>query len=368
MDGAEPITRLTPEVRFPEAEEWPRAYYQSPYPLSERVFLTSWGRGNLAENPTKGLGIYIGDADGNLELLYKDPAISCVYAQPLRSRHKPPVHSGTLASQPVEGRVLISDVREGLRGATEKRVARLRIVAVPAKTQPEMNTPNLGVTADDPGKCVLGTVPVERDGSAFFLAPSGVPLFFQALAEDGTALQSMRTVTYVQPGRTLSCVGCHEGRSTTPLARRPLAVGRAPSRIRTGPDGTWPYRFDRLVQPVLDARCTSCHAPGKSGARWDLTANASYGTLLGYGRPSLREHVQTRYYQGRSLIGQGAAATSPLLALLKDGHRGVRLQPDDMERIITWMDTYAQRLGSFSPSQEQELIALRRRWAAMLEP
>jgi hypothetical protein len=263
---------------------------------------------------------------------------------------------------------VIGDVHEGLRRATDRRVARLRIVAVPAKTQPEMNTPNLGVTSDDPGKCVLGTVPVERDGSAFFLAPSGVPLFFQALADDGTALQSMRTVTYVQPGQTLSCVGCHEGRATPPRGRRPLAVNRAPSRIRPGPEGAWPYRYDRLVQPVLDANCASCHAPGQSGARWDLTAGASYGTLIGYGRPSLREHVQTRYQQGRSLAGQGAAATSRLLALLKDGHHGVRLKPPDMERIITWMDTYAQRLGSFSPSQEQELVALRRRWAAILEP
>lgn len=368
MDGSEPVTRLTPEVCFPEAEGWPRSYYMSPYPLSERVFLTAWGRGNLAENPVKGLGIYLGDSDGNLELLYKDPEISSTYAQPLRPRPKPPIRSDVVADGPEEGRYLVSDVHEGTQPATKERAVRLRIVAVPAKTQPEMNTPNLGLTADDPGKCVLGTVPVERDGSAYFRAPSGVPLFFQTIAADGTAIQTMRTVTYLQPGQTLSCAGCHEGRAKPVANRRPLALNREPSRIKLGPDGSWPYRFDKLVQPALDRNCVRCHAPGASGARWNLTPTASYETLVGYGRPSLREHVQTRYSHGRSLVGQGAAATSPLLALLRGGHQDVRLSPEDLERLITWMDTYAQRLGSFSPEQEKELLSLRGRWATMLEP
>ncbi len=367
MDGAEPIQRITPEVCFPEVEGWPRSYYMSPFPLSERVFLTAWGRGNLAENPTRGLGIYVGDTDGNLELLYKDPAISSTYPQPLRARPMPPMPSDRLAEQADEGRFLVSSITTGLP-VLNQRITRLRIVAVPAKTQPEMNSPNLGVTADDPGKCVLGTVPVERDGSAYFLAPSGVPLFFQAIGEDGTAVQTMRTVTYVQPRQTVGCVGCHESRATPVANRRPMALNRPPSRITPGPDGSWPYRFDRLVQPVLDRHCVSCHAPGKHASHVNLAPAAAYETLVSYGHPSLREHVQNRYREGRSIAGQGAAATSALLQLLRKGHQGVRLDAQDMERFVTWMDTYAQRLGSFSPQQEEELMLLRRRWAAILAP
>jgi hypothetical protein len=55
-----------------------------------------------------------------------------------------------------------------------------------------MNTPNLGVSSEDPGKFVLGTVPVESDGSAFFRVPSGIPVFFQALDRHGNSLQTMR--------------------------------------------------------------------------------------------------------------------------------------------------------------------------------
>ncbi len=37
-----PLTRLTPDVCFPETEGWPRHYYANPYPLSEEYFLVAW--------------------------------------------------------------------------------------------------------------------------------------------------------------------------------------------------------------------------------------------------------------------------------------------------------------------------------------
>ncbi|MFH1267284.1 MAG: discoidin domain-containing protein, partial [Planctomycetota bacterium] len=38
-DGRNPITRLTPEVPFPEIEGWPSTFYANPYPLSEDYYL-----------------------------------------------------------------------------------------------------------------------------------------------------------------------------------------------------------------------------------------------------------------------------------------------------------------------------------------
>jgi hypothetical protein len=77
--------------------------------------------------------------------------------------------------------------------------------------------------------------------------------------------------------------------------------------------------------------------------------------------------VLERYGAGRSIVGQGAAATNPVLKLLRDGHRDVRLDGDDRERLITWMDTYGQLRGSFSDDQEQRLRDLRAQVAWMLE-
>jgi hypothetical protein len=42
-----------------------------------------------------------------------------------------------------------------------------------------------------------------------------------------------------------------------------------------------------------------------------------------------------------------------------DGHKGVHLKDDSYERLATWIDVYAQKLGSFSEEQEKQLIALR---------
>jgi len=236
-----------------------------------------------------------------------------------------------------------------------------------------MNFPAMGVTRDDPGKCVLGTVPVEADGSAHFRVPAGVMVFFQALDGRGIAVQSMRSSTHVQPGQTLSCVGCHEPRTQAPPVAAAAAARRDPSRIAPGPDGSWPLRFDRLVQPVLEAHCVACHrADGEhaEAARRPLTPEASYDMLVAFGTPSLQDQVRGSYADGKSLEGQGPAASSPLLAMLtrQDGHHGVKLTPAELERLIVWMDTYGQRLGSFDERQEQQLAALRAQWHDLLAP
>ncbi len=377
-EGTAPITRLTPEVVFPEIEGWPETYFANPWPLSERFYLVAWGRvENMREGtimPGNAMGLYLFDADGNLELLHRDPDFSCAWPMPLEPQPKPLQRPDVPEwDRAQEGRFVMTDVYRGLPNTPRGTVKALRIVAVPAKTHPTMNVPNLGVTNDDPGKCVLGTVPVEADGSAHFRAPAGVMVFFQALDEQGVALQSMRSSTHVQPGQTLSCVGCHEPRTMAPPATRAVAARREPSKITPGPEGSWPLRFDRLVQPVLDANCVVCHQtdsehPG--AAQRPLTAEASYDMLVAFGKPSLREHVQDRYAEGESLEGQGAAAGSPLLAMLtrQGGHYGVKLASTDLERLIVWMDTYAQRLGSFDERQEQQLSALRAQWHDLLAP
>ncbi len=59
---------------------------------------------------------------------------------------------------------------------------------------------------------------------------------------------------------------------------------------------------------------------------------------------------------------------SKLLALLTTptGHHKTHLTPDQYNRLTTWMDTYAQRQGSFSPQQEKELKTLRHQLANLL--
>lgn len=371
-DGPSSITRLTPEVCFPEAEGWPKTYFANPYPLSENHYLVAWSDQPLPPGvpppawgmpgPPDDLGIYLFDAFGNLNLVYRDPAISSMSPLPLAPRPRPPVvasHQVAWEGRP-EGHIMVQDVYQGLPTIARGTVRELRIVGLPVKTHPTMNFPAIGITRDDPGKVVLGTVPVEEDGSAWFRVPSGVPFFLQALDAEGAAIQTMRSATYVQPGQTLSCIGCHEPRNTAPANRPARALARAPSRLEPGPEGSWPLDFHTLVQPVLDAHCVRCHQPGAEAAKWDLSPAKAYDTLVSYGKPSLRDHVMAAYLAGKSTPGQGAAHTNPLVPLLKKGHYGVRLDRHAWRRLYTWMDTYGQRQGSFSPEQEEQLRALRR--------
>lgn len=376
----QPLTRLTPEVCFPEAEGWPSCYYAAPYPLSEQHFLVGWSDRKLPAhhlmriddpaNPGNAMGLYVYDAFGNLNLLYRDSKISSMYPIAVRARQNPPVRSCNVDwDGPQEGRFLVQDVYQGLQGIERGSVKQLRIVGVPPKTQPHMNSPNLGVSREDPGKFVLGTVPVEEDGSAYFRVPSGVSVFFQALDGKGLAVQTMRSLTYVQPKQTFSCIGCHESRELAPaVSSRPLAALRGPSRISPSPPGSWPLRFDKLVQPVLDKLCVSCHKQGSGNAtagRFDLTPTKSYENLLSFAQKDLEKLV---FERDKSLVGQCPARQSKLLAMLteEEGHEGVRLDADSFNRLVTWIDTYAQRQGAFSERQEQNLLEFRVKMAAML--
>ncbi|MBI5818260.1 MAG: discoidin domain-containing protein [Verrucomicrobia bacterium] len=381
-EEAAPLVRLTPEVPFPETEVNVGAYYANPWALSEQYFLTGWSNRKLPphrrvnetdQNPVNAMGLYLYDAFGNLSLLYRDPAISSSNPIPVRRQAQPPaIAASAKADDATEGSFLLQDIYEGLPGVPRGSVKQLRVVGVPPKVQPYMNKPNLGVSSEDPGKFLLGTVPVEADGSAYFCVPGGVSIFFQALDADGLALQTMRSLTYVTPRQTLSCVGCHESRENAPVASHtpPLAARRSPSQLTPGPSGSWPLRFDQLVQPVLDKLCVSCHRPGSSdiaAARLDLTAPKSYDSLHQFGGKDLR---QLAFEKDRSIVGETPARKSKLLALLRGdkGHAGVRLDADSFNRLATWMDLYAQRQGHFSDQQEEQLRQLRKKLAAMLTP
>jgi hypothetical protein len=378
-EGPDPIVRLTPEVPFPETEANADSYYANPYPLAEEHYLVGWadhclpphGRfEDAGQNPVNGMGLYLFDAFGNLNLLYRDAEISSGCPIPIRPRPQPPLRAETAAAGAAgEGTFLVQDVYRGLPGVARGTVRSLRVVAVPPKVQPQMNQPRLGISAEDPGKYVLGTVPVEADGSACFRVPSGVPLFFQALDADGLALQTMRSLTYAAAGQTASCIGCHESRDISPAAagRFPRAARAAPARLAPGPQGTWPLSYDRLVQPVLDRCCVSCHRPGgdKEAARLDLTAGHSYENLLSFGGKDLWNLAQER---DRSLVGDCPARRSKLWHIFANGqrHHGLLLDRDGLDRLATWMDLYAQRQGHFSARQEEQLRQFRQKLAPLL--
>jgi len=405
IDYLGPITRLTPDALFseseapvsnggtgrwhapkgvrkmppspPEATRWPGHCYRSPWPLSERYFLAAYSFDALIGephwNPVNMFGLYLVDAFGNKELLYRDLNISSQWPVPLRPRPRPPIlpPASDLAA-PREGTYFLQNVYAAdppLRGGT---VRSLRILQVLPKTTPHINDPMVGIPNASPGKQVLGTVPVEADGSAYFRAPAGIPLAFQALDDRGRALQVMRSASYLQPGETASCVGCHEPRSTTPaassVAQPPtpntenpssppfLAVARPPSVIEPAPDGSKPLSYPILVQPVLDKHCISCHNNEKARGKVVLTGEPqghftkSYNALAprvpysAWGAPSTLEPLAQPEHFG--------ALGSPIARCFEPSHHRVALTPAEFDRIVTWMDANVMFYGTFDPADQ----------------
>jgi hypothetical protein len=96
-----------------------------------------------------------------------------------------------------------------------------------------------------------------------------------------------------------------------------------------------------------------------------LTPAAAYQSLLEFDDGNLRKLA---FERDRSVIGDTPARQSTLYRLLTaaPGHYDVRLTDEDRRRLVTWMDTYAQNIGSFSDQQETELLELQKTHASLL--
>jgi len=370
QDSLEAIEVLTPEVCFPEAPGWPNSYFHSPWPLSEDYYLVSFsldplpGMGPKVKQDTE-TGLYYFDRFGNMELLYRNKGISSMYPIPLEARPMPPVVPSTLDEDlGDEGEFLLSNVRESHFPMPEGRhIVALRVFQVLPKSRTHVaNEPRIGHANAESARMLLGTVPVETDGSAYFRAPARKPLYFQAVEETGRAVQSMRSVTYLQPGERRGCVGCHEQRQQLNSTRgaRTLAMRRAPSRIEPGPPGTRPFSFPQLVQGLLDKHCVRCH-DGSSGAHKSpivLTGEPAGPFTKSY--VSLKPYVRWYEWGGASIEpiitrpGRIGADVSPLSRIIADQlhNAHVRLSRAEMQRLNIWLDGNVPFYGRYDEQMQ----------------
>ncbi|MCF7973385.1 MAG: hypothetical protein K9N55_06190 [Phycisphaerae bacterium] len=371
QDSLASIEVLTPEVCFPEAPGWPGSYFHSPWPLSENYYLVSFsfdplpGMGPQIKQDTE-TGLYYFDRFGNLELLYRQEGISAMYPILLAPRDIPPVVPDTLdEALGDEGEFFVSNVRESHFPMPEaRRIVSLRVFQVLPKSRTHVaNEPRIGHANAESARMLLGTVPVESDGSAYFRAPARKPLYFQAVDDTGRAVQSMRSVTYLQPGERRGCVGCHEPRHKVATAQdmRPMAMRRDPSRIQPGPPGTRPFSFPILIQPLLDRHCVSCHN-GSSGADQSelvLTGESDGHFTKSY--ENLKPFVKWYEWGGASIEpivtrpGKIGSDMSPLTDILCDSLHGklVHLSQDEYHRLYIWLDGNVPFYGVYGQEAQQ---------------
>jgi hypothetical protein len=156
----------------------------------------------------------------------------------------------------------------------------------------------------------------------------------------------MRSATYVVQGSTmLSCQGCHERRyrAPRPRAEMPLALSRPPSTLQPDSDGSMPLSFPRLVQPILDKHCATCH-DGNS-----KTFSLSQGNYQSNGDRFFASYNNLKPYASfynfawdfgpvRRTPGEFGARKSRLYPLLKSGHQKVALSTQELRTIALWLD------------------------------
>ncbi|MCY2991125.1 MAG: hypothetical protein NTY19_25085 [Planctomycetota bacterium] len=326
----------------------PNTRYTEPYPLSERWFLVS-GRPAGAER----FGLYLADFSGNRILLYEDGKLDCLSAMPLAARACPLVIPPQTDYRRNDATILLLDVYRGggMAGVPRGSVKSLRIIDFDVR-----DTPGSGGLRQEEGssgghscpvtalggswhvKRILGTVPVHADGSAAFRIPAERRVFFQPLDDCGRAIQSMRSWVEAMAGERITCIGCHESPIEPPPLAKAMMLAQEPVDPTPWYGPPRAFGFVREVQPVLDRHCVRCHnAADKKGL--DLRGDATNWFSLAY--ENLRPFVQPIGPQGSAALpaprSRGAAA-SRLVDLLLAGHEGVQLDPESLDRIITWID------------------------------
>jgi len=273
-------------------------------------------------------------------------------------------------------------------------------------------------------KRVLGTARVEDDGSACFEVPAQTPVYFQALDEQGRMVQSMRSWVTLQPGETRSCVGCHEHKNTSPpVTRLSRAARRGPQELDLWQGAPRGFSFAREIQPILDRHCVRCHfvekpAVGERASRGrpepprellgrsaDELGRVSPGSgtaaprerstvTVGHGQqvvPAFSLHGTMRLDQQSQRLWSDSyraladrrvcdwispqsappmlppnttgAARSRLIAMLDEGtHYGVKLAPQELNRLVVWIDLAVPYCGDYTEAMPEDKLPLYNRF------
>ena len=315
---------------------WPK--FLHPYPLSDKYFLVS------CQMDSKSLwGVYLVDVFDNMVLIKEEPGYVMFEPVPLRKTPKPPVIPDKVDPKSRYAVVNLSDVYSGpgLKGVPRGTVKKLRLYEFHFAYPRMGGHISIGIDGPWDARRILGTVPIESDGSASFVVPANTPIAVQPLDAEGKALQIMRSWFTAMPGEVLSCTGCHEDQNTTPAPKHTLANYRKPSQIEPWYGPARGFGFKREVQPVLDKFCVGCHN-GEKPDRPNFLADRkstfrnftpSYVALHPYVR---RPGPESDYHLQKPM--EYHAGATELIQMLEKGHHNVKLDAEARDRLVTWID------------------------------
>lgn len=343
---------------------WPK--FAAPYPLAEPGTNRGAGKYFLAcvqRTAASDWELCLVDIFDNITRIADGKFMAPI---PLRPRPQPPALPSRVDLERKDALVYMTDVYRGpgLQGLPRGTIKSLRVGAHHYRYFGNGDTRASSMEGGWDVKRILGTVPVNEDGSALFRIPANTPVFVQPLDAEGKSQQVMRSWFTGMPGEVVSCVGCHERQNEAPPSVYSLAAfDRHPDSIEPWYGPPRGFSFDREIQPILDRRCVGCH-PGDSAdvngvqvATLDLRAkrlhpapepidpkapktrasesdySPAYVALQRYVR---RPGFESDYHMPKP--AEYEADTSPLVQRLKKGHYNVQLSAEEWERLYAWID------------------------------
>jgi len=380
-----PVKELTGVIQVDcygqQGDQW-----QYPYPLDEDNYLVTF-----RPEGEKHFAVYFMNKKGERVLLASDPNISCNQPIPLAARPLPPQPAYPIDWRKETGAFTMQDVYlgQGLEGIPRGTVKKIRVVALDFMAtdigRKHGPSPISDLAAWDV-KIVLGEAPVYEDGSAAFEVPARTPLYFQAIDEKGHVVQTMRSWSTLMPGEVFGCIGCHEDKNQTFIgksATMAMKAGIKPLEPFYDISGKG-FSFPKMIQPILDKKCISCHddsedadAPDlQSTPVWDEAArkfwNKSYNVLISTDRPRppandtqqvlnvIAEKSKYLNWIGRWSIPtmippySHGSSQSPLISLLEKGHEDVKMTREEMDKLSCWIDLALPHSGEWTEGMKPE--------------
>ncbi len=336
--------------------------FGTPYPLSDKYFFVSLKKGKKWVLAL----VYVFD---NITVVHEDPEYSIFEPMMMAARKQPPVLADRVVPEAKTSMIFCTDIYNGpgLKGVPRGTVKNLRLFTYHYGYIRSGGHESCGLESSWDIKRILGTVPVEEDGSFCFEVPANMPLSIQPLDEDGASLALMRSWMVGMPGEVVSCNGCHENQSQlTPI--KPTRAGRrAPRQITPWYGPARPFAYTTEVQPALDRYCMGCHNEQdrkggmsfEKGNAGDWRQDKSYLNLVAFTRHPGPESDLDLYN-----AMEWHASTSPLIQMFKKGHHGVSLDREAWERLYTWIDLNAPHRGMWNnPDYEKRRLDLARLYA-----
>jgi hypothetical protein len=326
------------------------AVFRDPFALSENCFLVARQK-----------QILVMDGEGRAEVVYQlPPSLSqfeCHEPRVLASRPRERVIPSRVDLAEETGKLFLADIyhgrnMEGVERGEIKKLLVMEQLPMPVHFSGGMESISLGGTFTLAR--ILGTVPVESDGSAFFEVPPLRSLFFVALDENDLSVKRMQSFVTVQPGETTGCVGCHEQRTQAfpeaKLANLLAYDRRQPARIEPIADVPAPLDFPRDIQPILDRHCVQCHNPDRYDGGVDLCGDHqpqwsnSYYTIR---RLNLVADGRNQPYGNRAPRTIGSSA-SRLMQLIDGSHYDAELSDDERQVIRLWIESSGTYAGTYA--------------------